>query len=247
MKQTTVHQIQLGQRQIDYRVRVSHAAKKLRIRIGSDGIEVVRPALRNGYDVLPFLERNSHWILEQLRRIERLRKLRRPEIRKVGEILFHGEPTAVRIHVTRSLAPGNKVTYSDGELHIYRGLRSRTPVEHSLENWLRKQARAEIDDHLAIVLGRLHHRPGRVYVMGQRTKWGNCSSQRNLSFNWRMIFAPNFVLRYLVTHEAAHLAVPDHSAKFWLIVQSLCRDTERAKQWLVANGRRLLEPLAVVT
>lgn len=68
--------------------------------------------------------------------------------------------------------------------------------------------------------------------MGQRTKWGTCS--------------PLAVLRYLVTHEAVHLAVPDHSAKFWLTVQSLCPETERAKQWLVANGRRLLVELREV-
>jgi hypothetical protein len=57
---------------------------------------------------------------------------------------------------------------------------------------------------------------------------------RNLSFNWRPILAPHFVLRYLVTHEAVHLAVPNHSAKFWLTVQSLCPEMERAKQWLSA-------------
>ena len=75
--------------------------------------------------------------------------------------------------------------------------------------------------------------------MGQRTKWGNCSSLRNLSFNWRLILAPDYVLRYLVTHEAVHLAVPDHSAKFWLTVQSPCRETERAKQWLCAHQAHL--------
>ena len=58
--------------------------------------------------------------------------------------------------------------------------------------------------------------------------------------------APDTVLRYLVTHEAVHLAVPDHSAKFWLTVQSLCRDTERAKQWLVANGHRLTVDLGKI-
>lgn len=71
-----------------------------------------------------------------------------------------------------------------------------------------------------------------MYVMGQRTRWGNCSSRRNLSFNWRLILAPDYVLRYLVTHEVVHLAIPDHSAKFWLTVQSLCREAERARQWL---------------
>ena len=81
--------------------------------------------------------------------------------------------------------------------------------------------------------------PAGIYVMGQRTKWGNCSALRNLSFNWRLILAPEFVLRYLVTHEAVHLAVPDHSAKFWLTVQSLCPETERANQWLCARTHDL--------
>jgi Protein of unknown function DUF45 len=101
------------------------------------------------------------------------------------------------------------------------------------------QARAEIERHLAAITVRVRQRPQRVYVMGQRTKWGNCSSRKNLSFNWRLILAPDFVLRYLVIHEAVPLAIPDHSAKFWLAVQSLCLETERAKQWLSANGWRL--------
>jgi predicted metal-dependent hydrolase len=78
------------------------------------------------------------------------------------------------------------------------------------------------------------------YQDGQRTKWGNCSSRRNLSFNRRLILAPDYgQLEYLVTHEAAHLVVPDRSAKFWLTVQSLCRDTEKAKQWLCRHQAQL--------
>lgn len=79
--------------------------------------------------------------------------------------------------------------------------------------------------------------------MGQRTKWGNCPAGRNLSFNWRLIVAPDFVLRYLVTHEAVHLVVPDHSAKFWLTVQSLCPEAERAKQWICRHEAQLATDL----
>jgi predicted metal-dependent hydrolase len=75
--------------------------------------------------------------------------------------------------------------------------------------------------------------------MAQRTKWGNCSTRGNLSFNWRLVMAPDFVLRYIVAHEMTHLVVPDHSRKFWLMVQSLCPETERARQWLVAHGQRI--------
>jgi predicted metal-dependent hydrolase len=81
--------------------------------------------------------------------------------------------------------------------------------------------------------------------MGQRTKWGNCSGLGNLSFNWRLILAPEFVLRYLVTHEVVHLAVPDHSQRFWLTVQSLCPSSEMARRWLSANGERLMVELSL--
>jgi hypothetical protein len=76
--------------------------------------------------------------------------------------------------------------------------------------------------------------------MGQKTKWGNCSALQNLSFNWRFIMAPDFVLRYLVTHEVVHLEVPDHSKRFWLTVQSLYPKMDRARQWLVANSDRMI-------
>jgi predicted metal-dependent hydrolase len=56
--------------------------------------------------------------------------------------------------------------------------------------------------------------------------------------------APEYVLRYLLTHEAVHLAIPDHSHRFWLTVPSLCPETERAKQWLAANGHRVQIDLA---
>lgn len=89
------------------------------------------------------------------------------------------------------------------------------------------------------LIDRLGRAPRGIYVMGQRTKWGNCSAMGNLSFNWRLIMAPEYVLRYIVTHEMVRLVMPDHSRKFWLTVQSLCRDTERARQWLVGNGKLL--------
>ena len=100
-----------------------------------------------------------------------------------------------------------------------------TPVRTSLTNWLRRQAREEIMRLLPEVCQRLHRSPKKVFVMSQRTKWGNCSAKKTLSFNWRLILAPPFVLKYLVTHEAAHLSVPDHSHQFWLTVRSLCPDT----------------------
>ena len=239
MKAAKQCQIELSRRLVDYRLVRSRTAKKLRVRVGVNGVEVVQPMERNEKDVSTFLTQNADWVLDQLRRVERLRGVRRLEERRVGEILFRGEPTYVRVATTTTRARGNLVDFIDGEIIVRQSAEGQTPVERSLENWLRKRARSEIENYLAPLTSRLRQRAERVYVMGQRTKWGNCSARRNLSFNWRLILAPDFVLRYLVTHEAVHLAIPDHSAKFWLTVQSLCGETERAKQWLCSHQAQM--------
>jgi predicted metal-dependent hydrolase len=239
MQSSTQHRIRLGGRFVDYRLVRSKAARRLRVRVGPDGVEVVQPATRNDEEVAEFLTDNRTWLLDQLERTERLRSIRRTLEDPVGTILFRGEPTRVRIETTQSRVAGNVVRVIDGQIVVSHGPRSRTPVSHSLEHWLRREARRSIEVHLSTITARLGQRPQRVYVMGQRTKWGNCSSRRNLSFNWRLILAPDYVLEYLVTHEATHLVIPDHSAKFWLTVQSLCRDTEKAKQWLCRHQAQL--------
>lgn len=240
------HRVQLGGRKVEYRLLRSKTARKLHVRVGPGGVEVLQPAARDGAEVTAFLTENGEWILAQLDRAERLRGVRRAVRRPVGEFLYRGLPTRVRVMDTASRATGNTVRLTDGEILVSRGAHSRTAVARSLELWLRREARRRIELELKVVTARLGRRPQRVYVMGQRTKWGNCSARGNLSFNWRLVLAPDDVLRYLVVHEAVHLAIPDHSARFWLTVQSICRETERAKQWLCRHQVQLHVDLASV-
>jgi predicted metal-dependent hydrolase len=239
MRPATLQSISLGGRKIDYRVIPSKLARKLRVRVGLDGVEVVQPATRQTREVTSFLRAHEKWIRSQLDRVERFRSIRRPKRCSGQDVLFRGVRTAVHIDKSVQREGSNRVVFDQGRLVIVRGRASHTAPTKSLENWLRRQARDEIERHLAHVSRRLNRFPNRLYVMGQRTKWGNCSRLGNLSFNWRLIMAPDFVLRYLVTHEAVHLAVPDHSRKFWLTVKSLCPETERARQWLSANAHHL--------
>ena len=245
MKAATQRRVVLRGNPVDYDVVVSKA-RQTRVRVGPGGVEVVQPAGASDEDASSFLRRNEGWVLAQIDRVEGLRALTRPVRRQSGEILYRGEPTTVRVEFVDSRARGNRVGWSEGEIVVRRGPETRTPAPRGLENWLRGQARSAIAGYLSVVTARIGQRPGRVYVMDQRTKWGNCSSRKNLSFNWRLILAPDFVLRYLVAHEAVHLAVPDHSAKFWLTVQSLCHEVERAKQWLSRHHTQLTVDLASV-
>jgi len=243
MNAATLNRINLGGRRVDYRLVRSKAARKLRVRVGPGGMEVVHPAGREEVDVESFLQSNAQWIIGQLDRVERFRPIRRLHRNQAGEILYRGAVMKIRVQEGNGHHGANKVVLDNADLVIIRGGSARTSPARTLENWLRKQARQEIHQHIDTITPRLKRSPHKVYVMGQRTKWGNCSPLRNLSFNWRLILAPDFVLRYLVTHEVVHLAVPDHSARFWLTVHSLCPNTQKAKRWLSANGDKLFVDL----
>jgi len=246
MKKGTSQTITLGTRRLDYRLLNSRKARTLRVRVGPNGVEVLKPAIRQAEDVAKFLHRNEPWILNQLGRIDRLGQVRRNKSRGHGQILFRGEATNVRVETVADRRRENRVFIRRGEIVIQRGPRSKTPTSRSLENWLRKQAKDEIQRCLAVLVPKLKQKPNRLYVMNQRTKWGNCSARRNLSFNWRLILAPREALQYLVAHEATHLAVPDHSDRFWLLLQSICPHARRSRLWLAEHGHTLFSDSAAV-
>src|SRR5438067_1244188 len=71
------------------------------------------------------------------------------------------------------------------------------------------------------------------------SRWGSCSNTGVLSFSWRLILAPAFVLDYLAAHEVCHLVELNHSRRFWRLVNRLYPDAERAKVWLDVHGTDL--------
>lgn len=80
---------------------------------------------------------------------------------------------------------------------------------------------------------------GRIPIREQKTRWGSCSSEGNLNFNWRLIFAPEEVLDYIVVHELAHRREMNHSQAFYAIVKSILPDYKKSQKWLRDNGRSL--------
>ena len=80
----------------------------------------------------------------------------------------------------------------------------------------------------------------RIRIGGQRTLWGSCSPRGTLSFNWRLVLAPFEVVDYVVVHELCHLRIPDHSQRFWALVERHRPDWRRQRDWLREYGSELL-------
>src|SRR5918997_213913 len=76
-------------------------------------------------------------------------------------------------------------------------------------------------------------------VRDTKSRWGSCSAGGHLSFSWRLVMAPPFVLDYLAAHEVAHLKELNHSHRFWRVVRDLCPGTDEAEGWLKRHGAEL--------
>ncbi|MHB8643632.1 MAG: M48 family metallopeptidase [Gaiellaceae bacterium] len=224
--------------EFEYQAITSVQAKHIRVRVGPSGVEVMHPASRPAEDVEEFLAEHFAWVVAQLDRVAKLPSVRLKKQQDAGAILLAGERTAILVTLDPMWRGPNRITSSPGLVEILTGP-SAIPPERSLEYWLRREARARIEPLVNEIAQRLGRQPRRIYVRNQRTRWGSCSALGNLSFNWRLVMAPPHVLGYLVSHEVVHLVVPDHSQKFWLTLQGICPQAERARQWLAANEGRL--------
>ncbi len=76
----------------------------------------------------------------------------------------------------------------------------------------------------------------KVRISSAKTRWGSCSVTNNLSFNWRLILAPECVLDYVVIHEIIHIKHKNHSKIFWKELEKYYSDYKNAKKWLRDNS-----------
>lgn len=126
-----------------------------------------------------------------------------------------------------------KVYKAKQELTVFASHQSH--FQDVLEAWIKKEAKIFVMDRVR-KLALLHNFTyNRISLRDQSTRWGSCSSSKNLNFNWRLIFAPVEILDYVIIHELAHTREMNHSANFWTIVATTMPDYEKHRKWLRDN------------
>ena len=112
-------------------------------------------------------------------------------------------------------------------------------VARRVRDFLKREAKRDLDAASRKAAAALGVAVRRVAIRDQSSRWGSCSTTGVLSYSWRLILAPPFVLEYLAAHEVAHLMEMNHSRRFWRLVERICPDLTRAKTWLDVNGTHL--------
>ena len=69
-----------------------------------------------------------------------------------------------------------------------------------------------------------------------RSRFGSCSTKRNINISFRLLFAPREIFKYVCVHELAHLKKFNHSKEFWCLVELAMPDYKNCEKWLKNNG-----------
>ncbi len=160
-----------------------------------------------------------------------------------------------------SYAEGCRFPYLGGELCLKLGHSSRARIarigddlqvqlppgadEHAqarrlVMRWYQQDALHLLERRTQALASHLGLVCSRVSVRATRSKWGHCTPDGAIQYNWQIILAPDPVVDYLVAHEVCHLRHLNHSPAFWDLVASVCPDYRAQRAWLRTEGGRLI-------
>jgi predicted metal-dependent hydrolase len=220
---------------VPYRIRRSARARRARILVGPDGVEVVVPTRFPLRDVEPFVREKQPWIERTLARLRASEAELPPALLEdAGSVPYLGERLTLSVTAGRVRSD---VARRGDVLHVRLG--SGDSVRDAVEGWYRRRAREEVAPRLDAAVARAGTTYTRLQIRGQRTRWASCSSRGAMSFNYRLLLAPAEILDYVVEHEVAHLEVHDHSARFWSLVEERVPDWREREAWLRRYGHLL--------
>jgi predicted metal-dependent hydrolase len=213
----------------EYTLRRSPRARRVRVSVGNDGAVRVtlprRAPLRAADEAVREL---TPWI----------QRRRRALARAAAEVA-RAPGTVPYLGAELTLVPerGRTRVHRRGDVLLVPAGADRN---EALERWYRRAARAEIAPRLDAAVARAGTSYKRLTIRGQRTRWGSCSTSGAMSFNWRLLLAPEPVLDYVIEHEVCHIEVMDHSARFWALLESRVPDWREHARWLRRYGSTLV-------
>lgn len=181
------------------------------------------------------LERNAEWTLRKLEaRAARLERVPERRFEEGATLPYLGTERTIRVEQR------SKSTVREDSFRLATWEVERTSVKNVLESLYRRKARSFVEAQIDSYGDRMDVDPSGIRIANQRTKWGSCSSNGTVSFNWRLMLAPPEIPEYVVIHELAHLRELNHSERFWELVAEHDADWQAHTEWLEENGLTLI-------
>ncbi|MDR3515899.1 MAG: M48 family metallopeptidase [Azospirillaceae bacterium] len=225
---TRVRTLKLETLPASLEIRESSRARRMTLRVdpARDVIQVTTPPGVGNFEVTGFVGRNLAWIHRRFAALPP-----RQAFVEGGVVPVLGCDHVIRHH-----------RQSGGEIRAGEIRVGGDPafLARRVRDLLNREARRELTTRSLGMASVLGVRIAALSLRDPRSRWGSCSATGRLSYSWRLILAPEWVVNYVVAHEVSHLKELNHSPRFWALVAAFPVDVGAAQSWLKAQGSRLL-------
>jgi predicted metal-dependent hydrolase len=220
---------------MDLTFTVERSAKRqnLTITVERDRSVVVHAPLNVSDETIwKLVESKRQWLYEKIRHEQKYQALPHPP----GKELVTGESA---LYLGRSY---QIEVVEDGEGEVRFAQRFVIPTSRAkerkgaMQEWYAARAKEVILPRVRRHARELGVQFANAKIVDNRYRWGSCTVNDNVTFNWRLIKAPMFVIDYVIVHELAHLIEANHTPAFWNVVRTQVPKMEKAKAWLKDNG-----------
>jgi predicted metal-dependent hydrolase len=223
-----------GERRFDLAVVRHPRARRYTIRVRGANRDVVltMPARGNLADAHNFAQKNVAWIASKLAKLPDIVPFADGEViplRGVPHRITHRPNARGTVWIEHDESGSAYLCVTGDAAHISR----------RIADFLKREAKWVLTEASRVYAAKLGVTIGKITLRDSSSRWGSCSETGSLSYSWRLILAPDFVLQYLAAHEIAHRIELNHSDRFWRLLDSISPDRRRAEAWLDTHGNNL--------
>ncbi len=211
---------------IQYKVTTHPRVKGVKLKIVKGELVIVSRRALSERQYADILRRNHEWVKNALSKLPAA-----PDIWSLTTLDFIGKRFQLQV--------GPEYDFLVDEVHNVIYIQKSDAAKDTLNKWMRRAARRHLLE-MTDGLSARHKLPyNKLSIRDQGTRWGSCSTKKNINLSWRLALAPAAVAEYVIVHELAHTVNMDHSSNFWGLVEKCMPDYRTHRHWLKRKGQTL--------
>ena len=239
IKNPATETINIGELSLKVQIERTKRKKTISLRVKDNRLIIKAPKAVSKRSLDELIQRKQNWIMERAIMNFEEQNLRNREFIDNDKFYYRGKEYGL------SLSAGREETVKIVEGLIVVTFIDDRPIDRIgiktlLEGWYFKESIKILKKRTNEFAKKMKVQPSGMTVKNYVSKWGSCTAHNKISYNWRIIMAPDYIIDYLIIHELSHITEPNHSKDFWQTVAKYCDGYQTKRKWLRENGYRLI-------
>ena len=231
--------VEFGDLDLEVQIERTNRKRTISLQVKDNKLIVKAPTTASRQSLDDLIQRKQSWIKKRAILNVEERKLRNRKFIDNEKFYFKGN----EYRLSLILGGKEEVKISEGFLIVTckddRAMGSKE-VKTFIEDWYVRESTKILNTRTYEFAKKMKVEPSAITVKNYASKWGSCTASNKISYNWRIIMAPDCIVDYLIIHELCHIIEHNHSKNFWYQVGKYCEDFKKKRKWLRENGHKLV-------